>query len=429
MFIDYALIHCASGAGGNGYIGFHRTRSEPNGGPDGGDGGDGGSIIFVADTSHNTLANFRHKRRYKAQDGVKGQGQLKSGKRGENLVIRVPVGTLIKEKETGKLVVDMHTPNEQVTLIRGGKGGRGNKHFATPSRRAPKFAEEGKPGFKIDLILELKVLADVGIIGFPNAGKSTLLAMLTAAKPKIAGYEFTTLSPNLGVASYDWGGGQVFEFVLADIPGLIEGAADGVGLGHDFLKHIERARLLAHIVDVSEADPVARIKSINSELSRYSVALSERPQIIVANKLDLLNEDDERISQVQEFCVQNSYEFFKISGATGLGLKELSRGMAKFLQNAPAPPVFNSEVFEQGNFGYERETSNEIKITKENGIYFIEGTGVDKLLGYTSMQDEKSVAAFHKYLKQHGVIERLREMGVKEGDTVRIYEYEFEFIL
>ena len=430
MFVDNVKITIESGSGGHGHISFRREKYVPNGGPDGGDGGNGGAIIFVADTGLNTLVDFRYKKKFKAEDGQNGGGSKCTGKNGKDLVLKVPVGTLIRygwedtDEKKGLVMADINAPGDRRVLAKGGRGGRGNQHFATPSRQAPKFSQDGKPGKVYQVTLELKLIADVGIIGFPNAGKSTLLSRVTKANPKIANYEFTTLIPNLGVVRHGYGK----DFVLADIPGLIEGASRGVGLGFDFLRHIERTRLLLHVVDIArledELTPVQAIEKINAELLTYNPALMERPQIIAANKMDLpLNEA--HIKELKEFCENKGWHMYPISAATNDGLDELINGVFKALDTAPKAVDFEPdyETF------FEPETKEEfITVEKiKDGYYRVEGPGIERMLGYTNMADEKGFAFFQRFLRQKGIIDRLEELGIEENDTVQLYELEFDY--
>ena len=432
MFVDNVKITIESGHGGHGNISFRKEKYVPMGGPDGGDGGRGGNVLFVADTGINTLLDYRYKKNYRAEPGENGGGNKCSGKSGKDLVLRVPVGTLIRygwetdeqNNPIGLVMADMKTPGEPRLLAKGGRGGRGNQHFATPSRQAPKFSEDGKPGKTYKITLELKLIADVGIIGFPNAGKSTLLSRVTRANPKIASYQFTTLAPNLGVVRHDFGN----DFVLADIPGLIEGASQGVGLGFDFLRHIERTRVLIHVVDTARLEddmtPVEALEKINAELEAYNPALLHRPQIIAANKIDLMPDED-YMRELEEYAQQRGWPVFKISAATNQGLTELIRGVSEVLRDAPTIDEFEAdyETF------FEAERKEEfISVEKvKEGLYRVEGPGVERMLGYTNMEDEKGFAFFQRFLRERGIIDRLEELGIQENDTVQIYELEFDY--
>jgi GTP-binding protein len=431
LFIDHVQITIASGSGGHGNISFRREKYVPNGGPDGGDGGKGGDVIFVADTSINTLMDFRYKKKFSAQSGGKGGGSRCSGKNGADLVLKVPVGTVIRYgwgdgDEKGMVMADLSTPNERRILAKGGRGGRGNQHFATPARQAPKFCEDGKPGKEYKITLELKLIADAGIIGFPNAGKSTLLSRVTAAKPKIADYQFTTLSPNLGVVRLDYH----TEFVLADIPGLIEGASQGVGLGFDFLRHIERTRVLIHVVDAARLEddgltPVMALEKINEELGRFNPVLLTRPQIIAANKTDLPT-NPVHMEELNEYAAVKKYPLFFISGATGLGMDELMRGVAQML--TAAPPVTNFEPDYETYFEPERrEDYITVEKDEEDGIFRVEGPGIERMLGYTNLADERGFAFFQRFLREKGIIDKLEELGIQENDTVQLYEHAFDY--
>ena len=432
MFVDNVKITIESGHGGHGNISFRKEKYVPNGGPDGGDGGRGGDVIFEADSSVNTLLDFRYKKVFKADPGENGGGSKCSGKSGKNLVLKVPIGTLIryswgcdeKNNPTGLVMADLKKHGDRRTLAKGGRGGRGNQHFATPSRQAPKFCEDGKPGKTYQVTLELKLIADVGIIGFPNAGKSTLLSRVTRANPKIANYQFTTLSPNLGVVRHDFGS----DFVMADIPGLIEGASEGVGLGFDFLRHIERTRVLLHVVDAArledELTPVEAIEKINAELAAYNPALLERPQIIAANKTDLPL-DENYMQELEEYIEKKGWTLHKISAATNQGLTELIKKVAEVLKDAPTINEFEAD-YETFFEAERKEEYIEVEKIKE-GLYRVEGPGVERMLGYTNMEDERGFAFFQRFLRSSGIIDRLEELGVQENDTVQIYEMEFDY--
>jgi len=432
MFVDNVKITIESGHGGHGNISFRKEKYVPNGGPDGGDGGRGGDIIFEADSSVNTLLDFRYKKVFKADPGENGGGSKCSGKSGKNLVLKVPIGTLIRynwdideqNNPIGLVMADLKKHGDRRVLAKGGRGGRGNQHFATPSRQAPKFCEDGKPGKTYKVTLELKLIADVGIIGFPNAGKSTLLSRVTRANPKIANYQFTTLSPNLGVVRHDFGS----DFVLADIPGLIEGASQGVGLGFDFLRHIERTRVLLHVVDAARLEddltPVEAIEKINAELAAYNPALLERPQIIAANKTDLPLDED-YMQELEDYVAQKGWTLHKISAATNQGLTELIKKVAEVLKDAPTMTDFEAD-YETFFEAERKEEYIEVEKIKE-GLYRVEGPGVERMLGYTNMEDERGFAFFQRFLRESGIIARLEELGVQENDTVQIYEMEFDY--
>ena len=425
MFVDQAKIKIESGCGGHGHIGFRRAKYVPNGGPNGGDGGNGGSVIFVADAGINTLLDFRYRRHFKAEAGTNGGNNNCTGARGKDCIISLPAGTLIRDGKSGRIIADMSKPGDSKILLRGGRGGRGNQHFATPTRQAPKFSEDGKPGKSLEVILELKLIADAGIIGFPNAGKSTLLSMVTNAKPKIAGYEFTTLSPNLGVVR-----GEGMDFVLADIPGLIEGAGEGAGLGHDFLRHIERTKVLIHVVDAAGLEnnrtPVEAVTAINAELAAYNPELLKRPQIIAANKMDLVapEEIENCLRPLRTFGQENMWQVLPISGATGCGLKDLLRAVSEMLAEYPDNITFETE--EEEIIAAEEEARIIVEKCKE-GIFRVEGPGIERILGYTNMIDEKGFAYFQRLMRERGIIAKLEELGIEEGDTVQMYELEFDY--
>ncbi|MCL2225257.1 MAG: GTPase ObgE [Defluviitaleaceae bacterium] len=432
MFIDNVKITIESGRGGHGHISFRREKYVPNGGPDGGDGGRGGDIVFVADTGVNTLTDFRYKKKFHAEDGVNGGGSKCKGRNGNDLILKVPVGTLVRYgweanetgNPTGLVMADLKTEGEHRILAKGGRGGRGNQHFATPSRQAPKFCEDGKPGKSYQVTLELKLIADVGIIGFPNAGKSTLLSRVTKANPKIANYQFTTLSPNLGVVRHEFGR----DFVLADIPGLIEGASQGVGLGFDFLRHIERTRMLLHVVDAARLEddltPVEAIEKINAELAAFNPTLLERPQIIAANKADLPL-DETQIADLKAFAAEKGWQVVLISAATNSGMEELIRSTAKMLETAPETADFEPdyETYFEPERAQESITVEKIK----DGLYSVEGPAIERLLGYTNMADERGFAFFQRFLRERGIIDRLEELGIQENDTVQLYELQFDY--
>ena len=422
MFVDYTKITIKSGNGGNGAKTFRREKYVAAGGPDGGDGGKGGSIYFVVDPDSNTLIDFRYNKKYKAEDGKNGSGGHCYGKSGEDLYIGVPKGTVVKDAETGKILADLSEDGQKELILEGGRGGKGNSHFATSTRQAPNFAQEGEKGLEKEVILELKLLADVGLLGYPNVGKSTILSMVTSAKPKIANYEFTTLVPNLGVVKTEYGE----SFVIADIPGIIEGASEGVGLGLQFLRHIERTRLLLHIIDVSEASgrrPIEDYYSINKELKKYSEKLSTRKQIIVANKIDVM-QDDTGYKELEKLAIENNIEIFKISAATGQGLKELINRVAEVLKELPKEDIIEKE--ERVVYTL-KEDKNEFNIRIEDGMYIVDGPAIEKLLGKVNMEDNESLYYFQKQIKAMGVEDKLKQMGIKEGDTVKFVIWEFEW--
>ncbi len=425
MFIDKAKILIKSGNGGNGAIAFHREKYVAAGGPDGGDGGKGGSVIFHVDPGLSTLMDFRYKRKYQAQSGQDGAGKRCNGKRGEDITISVPLGTVVRDAETNRILADLSNPDEDVILARGGNGGWGNAHFATPTRQTPNFAKNGQPGIEREVILELKLLADVGLVGFPNVGKSTLLSVTTKADPKIANYHFTTLEPNLGVVSLDVHRG----FVLADIPGIIEGASEGVGLGHDFLRHIERTRLLIHVVDVSSIEgrnPIEDFDIINDELSKYNLELESRPQIVAANKTDIIQDQ----TVYEEFLAEmkrRGLPVFEISAATRRGVSELMNYTYTELQKLPPIQVYEPEMnLEEENRIDTTEAGFEI--TKDGAVYVVSGSWIEAVGGSVNFSDEESLQFFQRALKSHGVIDALVEKGIQEGDTVRIGDLEFDFV-
>ena len=421
-FIDIATIWLHAGKGGDGAVSFHREKFVAAGGPDGGDGGRGGDIIFVVDDHLTTLMDFRYKRKYTADEGGKGGASLCHGKNAENLVIKVPLGTVIKDAESGLVIADLsdHTP---VTVAKGGRGGYGNAHFATPTRQIPKFAKPGMPGEDIQVTLELKLIADVGLIGFPNVGKSTLISTISAAKPKIANYHFTTLFPNLGVVYVSEGS----SFVMADIPGIIEGASDGAGLGHDFLRHIDRCRLLVHLVDVSGSegrDPVEDFEAINAELRAYSDVLASRTQIVAANKCDLLGDDRTNIDRLRAHVEAQGYEFFEMSAAAHTGTRELIQACAaKLAEIPPVPPYEADYVPPEPEVG----TSDELQIRHFDDLWVVEGPWLQRLMSTINFGDYESRMYFDRVLRQSGLFDRLEAMGIEEGDTVSIYDLDFEF--
>lgn len=420
MFVDYTKITIKSGNGGNGAHTFRREKYVAAGGPDGGDGGKGGDIYFVVDPDSNTLIDFRYNKKYKAEDGKNGSGGNCYGKSGEDLYIGVPRGTVVKDVETGKIIADLSEENQKELILKGGRGGKGNTHFATSTRQAPNFSQEGEKGEEKEVILELKLLADVGLLGFPNVGKSTILSMVTSAKPKIANYEFTTIQPNLGVVKTEYGD----SFVIADIPGIIEGASEGVGLGLQFLRHIERTRLLLHVIDVSGIrNPVQDYYTINEELKKYSEKLSKRKQIIVANKIDAM-QDETGYNELEKLAKENGIEIYKISAATGQGLKELLNVVSQRLKELPKEEI----VQEEEKVVYTlKEKKKEFDVRLENGVYVVDGPAIERLLARVNMEDNESLYYFQKSIKNLGVEARLKDMGIKEGDTVKFIIWEFEW--
>ena len=422
MFVDYAKIIIKSGDGGNGAATFRREKYVAAGGPDGGDGGNGGDIYFQVDPNENTLIDFRFTKKFKAENGQNGSGNRCSGKSGEDLYVNVPRGTVVKDAETGKVIADLSEPNQVELILKGGRGGKGNCHFATSTRQAPHFAIDGEKGKEKELILELKLLADVGLLGFPNVGKSTILSRVTKATPKIADYHFTTIDPNLGVVKTEYGD----SFVLADIPGIIEGASEGVGLGTQFLRHVERTRLLLHVLDIAGTEgrnPVEDFNKINEELKKYSEKLANRKQIIVANKIDSM-QDDENMNNVEKLAKENGIELFKISAVTGEGLNELFNYVAKLIKTLPKEEIVDAE----DRMVYTLEDDrDEFTVTRNNDEYIVEGPAAERLMGRVNIGDNESFAYLEKMLKKMGIEEELKRKGVKEGDTVKILEWEFEW--
>lgn len=427
MFADRATIYVKSGKGGDGHVSFRREKYVPNGGPDGGDGGHGGDVIFEVDEGLNTLTDFRHIRKYQAQSGEEGGKKNCRGKNGEDIVIKVPAGTVIKEAESGKVITDMSGDNKRIVLLKGGRGGNGNQHYATSTMQAPKYAQPGQPARELTLLLELKVIADVGLVGFPNVGKSTFLARVTNARPKIANYHFTTLNPNLGVVDMADGKG----FVIADIPGLIEGASEGVGLGHEFLRHIERTKVIIHMVDAAGSegrDPIADIYAIDKELRAYNPELANRPQVIAANKTDMIYEgENEIIEKLKAEFEPKGITVYPISAVSGKGVKELLYHVAQMLEGLDEAPV----IFEQEYFPEDMLITGDEPFTvtydEEENEYVIEGPRIEKMLGYTNLESEKGFVFFQNFLKENGILERLEELGIEEGDTVRMYGLSFDY--
>jgi len=422
MFVDRAGILVRAGKGGNGAVSFHREKYVAAGGPDGGDGGRGGDIVVIVDTNMSTLMDFRYKRKYEAGGGADGTGKTRTGKDGADCVISVPSGTVIREKESGAIIADM-TGDGKFILAKGGSGGWGNKHFATPTRQAPRFAKAGLPGQELEVVLELKLLADVGLVGFPNVGKSTLLSVVSKAHPKIADYHFTTLFPNLGVVY----AGEGNSFVMADIPGIIEGASEGAGLGHDFLRHIDRCRLIIHIVDISGSegrDPVVDFETINEELRRYSPELAERPQLVAANKRDIAM-DTEVVERFISYVEQRGYKSFVISAATNSGVKELVNAATAELHKLPPITVFEPDYIPKQNL---QGSPEDLVIEVFGDVWSIEGLWMERLISNVNFSDHESMMFFERVLRNAGVYKRLEDMGIKDGDTVSIYNLEFEYV-
>ena len=427
MFADRAKIYIRSGKGGDGHVSFRRELYVPNGGPVGGDGGRGGDVIFEVYEGLNTLYDYRHRRKFKAEDGEEGGKRRCHGKDGSDIILKVPEGTIIREAESGKVIADMSGENRRQTILKGGRGGAGNQHFATSTMQVPKYAQPGQPAQELEVLLELKVIADVGLVGFPNVGKSTLLSRVTNAQPKIANYHFTTLTPNLGVVDLEGGGG----FVIADIPGLIEGASEGVGLGHEFLRHIERTRVLIHMVDAASTegrDPIEDIYAINKELKAYNEEIAGRPQVIAANKVDVLGEDTEPIERLKKEFEPQGIRVFPISAVAGQGLKELLYYVKELLDAAPQEAiVFEPEYFPGEELVYVNLPYTVVKSEEEEGVYIVEGPRIEKMLGYTNLDSEKGFAFFQKFLKDTGILDELEKAGIQEGDTVRMYGLAFDY--
>lgn len=422
MFVDYAKIVIKSGDGGNGAATFRREKYVAAGGPDGGDGGRGGDIYFEVDPNANTLIDFRYTKKFKAENGQNGSGSHRFGKSGEDCIVKVPLGTIVKDAETGKVIVDLSKEGQKELILKGGRGGKGNSHFATSTRQAPRFAIDGEKGKEIEVILELKLLADVGLVGFPNVGKSTILSRVTAATPKIADYHFTTIDPNLGVVKTQYGD----SFVLADIPGIIEGASEGVGLGTQFLRHVERTRLLLHVIDVAGTEgrnPIDDFNKINDELKKYSEKLATRKQIIVANKIDSM-QDNSNLENLENLAKEKNMEIYKISAATGEGLNELFNHVSEIIKTLPKEDVVDIE----DRIVYTLEDDEEqFTIDVIDGEFIVEGPAVERLMGRVNIGDNESYHYMEKMLKKLGIEDALREKGVKEGDTVKLLEWVFEW--
>lgn len=426
MFADSAKIYIRSGKGGDGHVSFRREIYVPAGGPDGGDGGRGGDLIFEVDEGLNTLSDFRYVKKYCAEDGESGGKKRCHGKDGSDLIIKVPEGTVIKDTETGKVIADMSHDNRREVILKGGNGGKGNQHYATPTMQVPKYAQPGQSGRELNVTLELKVIADVGLVGFPNVGKSTLLSRVTNARPKIANYHFTTLNPNLGVVDLEGGSG----FVMADIPGLIEGASEGIGLGHEFLKHIERTKVIIHMVDAASTegrDPVEDINTINSELAAYNEELAHRPQVIAANKLDVLfgEAEAEAVNKLKNEFEPKGIKVFPISAVSGKGVKELLYYIKELLVSIDTAPV----IFEREFFPSDITFSNEpyTVVQEEEHLFAVEGPRIERMLGYTNLDSEKGFEFFQRFLKESGILDELEAMGIEEGDTVRMYGLHFDY--
>ncbi len=426
MFADSARIIIKSGKGGDGHVSFRREKYVPNGGPDGGDGGKGGDVIFQVDEGLNTLTDFRHRRKYAAENGEEGRKRNCHGKNGADIIVKVPAGTIIRDAETDKVIADMSGDNTRQIILRGGRGGKGNQNYATATMQAPKYAQPGQPGIELEVRLELKVIADVGLVGFPNVGKSTLLSRVTNAQPKIANYHFTTLNPNLGVVDLDEGQG----FVIADIPGLIEGASEGIGLGHEFLKHIERTKVMIHMVDAASTegrDPIADIHAINKELEAYNPELAKKPQVIAANKIDAIYAGDEDpVEKLRQEFEPQGIRVFAISAVSGKGLKELLYAVNEMLQGMDSEPVVFEQEYDPSTAMYLDEPYT-VSYDEETDEFVVEGPRIEKMLGYTNIESEKGFLFFQRFLKDQGILEELEGLGIQEGDTVRMYGLSFDY--
>lgn len=424
MFVDKAKIKIKAGNGGDGAVSFHREKYVASGGPDGGNGGKGGDVVFIADDNFSSLIDFRYKRKYTAENGQNGGSNRCTGKSAPDLVIRVPRGTIIRDAHSGRIMADISTDEPKI-LARGGIGGKGNCNFATSTRQIPRFAKPGFPGEEFEITLELKLIADVGLVGFPNVGKSTLISVVSAAKPKIANYHFTTLTPVLGVVSIS----EERSFVMADIPGLIEGASGGIGLGHEFLRHVERCRLIVHVVDVSGIegrDAIEDFEIINDELRNFSEELAECPQIVAANKCDLASE--EQITRLENYVTDKGFQFFRISAATTEGTKELINAAALELENLPPVREFQSEPVTKEELEEKALANTKFEIKIENGIYYVYAPWLEPIMRTVNMDDYSSLQYFQQVLRRSGIIDKLEEMGINEGDTVNILGFEFDFI-
>lgn len=425
MFADRAKIIIKSGKGGDGHVSFRREKYVPDGGPDGGDGGKGGDVIFEVDEGLNTLTDYRHRRKFAAAPGEQGGKRNCHGRNGEDLILKVPEGTIIKDAQSGKVIADMSGANRRVTVLRGGRGGLGNQHFATSTMQAPKYAQPGQEAIEIEVQLELKVIADVGLVGFPNVGKSTFLSRVTNAQPKIANYHFTTLQPNLGVVDMEDGNG----FVIADIPGLIEGASEGVGLGHEFLRHIDRTKVMVHIVDAAGTegrDPIADIKAINKELAAYNPELLKKPQVIAANKMDAVyGDENEIIQKLRDEFEKDGIKVYPISAVSGQGLRELLFEIRDLLAKCPKETFVYEPEFDPALNFFKDEPYTVTRA--DDGAFVVEGPKIDKMLGYTNIESEKGFLFFQKFLKEQGILKDLEERGIVDGDTVRMYGHEFDY--
>lgn len=428
MFADRARIYVRSGKGGDGFVSFRREKYVPAGGPDGGDGGRGGDVIFEVDEGLNTLIDFRNRRKYKAEDGEPGNKKNCRGKDGRDIVLKVPQGTVIREAESGKVIIDMSGDNRRVVFLKGGRGGNGNQHYATSTMQAPKYAQPGQPARELELLLELKVIADVGLVGFPNVGKSTLLSRVSNARPKIANYHFTTLNPNLGVVDLEGTGG----FVIADIPGLIEGASEGVGLGHEFLRHIERTKVIIHIVDAAGTegrDPVADIYAINRELEAYNPEIAKRPQVIAANKIDAVyDSEQDPVETIRKEFEPKGIAVYPISAVSGQGVKELLYHVNEMLTGlGEKVTVFEQEYFPDQEKFTDSDEPYTVNYDEDEDEYVVEGPRIEKMLGYTNLDSEKGFSFFQNFLKDTGILKELEALGIQDGDTVRMYGLKFDY--
>ena len=428
MFADRAKIYIRSGKGGDGHVSFRREKYVPDGGPDGGDGGDGGSVYFEVDEGLNTLTDYRHKHKFCAQNGEEGGKKNCRGKNGADIVLKVPEGTVIKEESTGKVIADMSGDNRRYMILKGGKGGNGNQHYATSTMQAPKYAQPGQPARELNLFLELKVIADVGLVGFPNVGKSTLLSRVTNARPKIANYHFTTLNPNLGVVDLHDGADG---FVIADIPGLIEGASEGIGLGHEFLCHIERTKVIIHMVDAASTegrDPIADIYAINKELSAYNAEIAQKPQIIAANKIDAIyGDENEVITKLKQEFEPKGIQVIPISAVSGKNVDTLLQAVSGLLKDFEHKPfVFEQEYFPEEEQAYDDDPFT-VTYDAAEDEYVVEGPKIEKMLGYTNLESEKGFQFFQNFMKTNGILKQLEDLGIQEGDTVRMYGLSFDY--
>ena len=428
MFADRAKIYIRSGKGGDGHVSFRREKYVPDGGPDGGDGGRGGDVIFEVDEGLNTLTDYRHKHKFCAQNGEEGGKKNCRGKNGADIVLKVPEGTVIKEESTGKVIADMSGDNRRYMILKGGKGGNGNQHYATSTMQAPKYAQPGQPARELNLFLELKVIADVGLVGFPNVGKSTLLSRVTNARPKIANYHFTTLNPNLGVVDLHDGADG---FVIADIPGLIEGASEGIGLGHEFLRHIERTKVIIHMVDAASTegrDPIADIYAINKELSAYNAEIAQKPQIIAANKIDAIyGDENEVITKLKQEFEPKGIQVIPISAVSGKNVDTLLQAVSGLLKDFEHKPfVFEQEYFPEEEQAYDDDPFT-VTYDAAEDEYVVEGPKIEKMLGYTNLESEKGFQFFQNFMKTNGILKQLEDLGIQEGDTVRMYGLSFDY--